>query len=83
MPRYFFHARVDGDLIPDREGVELQDADQAWRAARVVAVDLVEGESAGAAMSTVIVVDDGAGNIVLEMPVSEAIASLDSRPRAN
>ncbi len=44
---------------------------------------LVEGESAGAAMSTVIVVADGAGNSVLEMPVSEAIASLDSRPRSN
>jgi hypothetical protein len=63
--------------------VELQDADQAWRAARAVAVDLVEGESAGAALSAVIVVADAACNIVLEMPVSEAIASLDSRPRSN
>ncbi|QJP14605.1 hypothetical protein G3545_13695 [Starkeya sp. ORNL1] len=83
MPRYFFHARVDGDLIPDREGFELRDADQAWRAATAVAVDLVEGESAGVALSIVIVVDDGAGNIVLEMPVSEAIASLDCPPRSN
>ncbi len=75
MPRYFFHACVEGDLVPDREGIELRDPDEAWRAARAVAVELVEGECAGAAMSTVIVVGDAGGNIVLEMPVSEAIAS--------
>jgi len=75
MPRYYFHTRIAGDLVRDQEGVELRDPDQAWQVARTTIRELLadEGQTPhllGAALE----VTDGAGEIILEFPFSEALA---------
>jgi hypothetical protein len=74
MPRYFFNTRIGDDLIPDTEGEELRDADHAWEVARAMIVDLLadRGEQAKL-LAASLVVTDGAGEIVLEFPFSEAL----------
>jgi hypothetical protein len=82
MPRYFFNTRIGDDLIPDTEGEELRDADHAWEVARAMIVDLLadRGEQAKL-LAASLVVTDGAGEIVLEFPFSEALIGVpDATP---
>ena len=48
MPRYFFNTRIGDEIIPDEDGEELRDPDQAWEAAKVMHISealTTEGES--------------------------------------
>jgi hypothetical protein len=74
MPRYFFNTRVGEQTIPDDEGAELRDPDQAWEVARDMIVELLEEEGDHPSLLTAsIVVTDGRGETVLEFPFSEAL----------
>lgn len=83
MPRYFFNTRIGGDLIPDQTGAELRDPDHAWEVARSIILQLLKaqsGETAGRRhlMTAVLEVTDGAGEVVLEFPFSEALIDPDA-----
>jgi len=82
MPRYFFNTRIGEETIPDEEGEELRDADQAWELARDMIVELLRDEGSHPSLLTAsIVVTDGEGDIVLEFPFSEAlIAGTETSP---
>jgi hypothetical protein len=74
MPRYFFHTRIGGDVVTDPDGQELRDADQAWEAARTLALQLLQGASSDPELlKAAIEVRDETGEIVLEFPLSEAV----------
>ena len=76
MPRYFFNTRIDNQTIPDAEGEELRDADQAWEVAKAMIVELLEDEGNHPSLLTAaVVVTDHNGEIVLEFPFSEALIS--------
>ena len=59
MPRYYFNTRIGDELISDPDGEVLVDPDRAWEMARAMIRELLK--------------TDGAGEIVLEFPFSEAI----------
>lgn len=74
MPRYFFHTAIGDDVMTDREGAELRDADHAWQVARAtVEVTLGEADDHARLMTAVLIVTDDAGEIVLEFPFAEAV----------
>lgn len=75
MPRYFFDVRIDQDVLPDPEGQDLRDADQAWEVAGTLAQNLMNTKFERAVnwMSSSIEVKDDRGEIVLEFPFVEAI----------
>jgi hypothetical protein len=74
MPRYFFNTRIGEETIPDNEGEELRDPDQAWEVARAMIIELLEEEGDHPTLLTAsIVVTDQRGEIVLEFPFSEAL----------
>jgi hypothetical protein len=74
MPRYFFNTRIGDDVIPDGEGEELRDADQAWQVAKAMIVDLLadQGEQPNL-LTASLVVTDQTGEVVLEFPFAEAL----------
>ena len=74
MPRYFFNTRIGDDVIPDVEGEELRDADQAWQVAKAMIVDLLadQGEQPNL-LTASLVVTDQKGEVVLEFPFAEAL----------
>jgi hypothetical protein len=74
MPRYFFHTRIGADLVSDPDGQDLRDPDHAWATARTLALQLLQGAASDPELlRAVIEVQDGAGEIVLEYPLSEAV----------
>ena len=74
MPRYFFNTRIGDDIIPDVEGEELRDADHAWEVANAMIEELLEDEGDHPQLLTAaLVVTDQRGDIVLELPFSEAV----------
>ncbi len=74
MPKYFFNTRIGNDLIRDTEGVELRDPDHAWDVARTTIRDLLQSNDGPKHLLTAsLEVTDGAGEIVLEFPFSEAL----------
>ncbi len=73
MPRYFFNTRIGDDLIDDPEGEELRNPDRAWEVAHAMILELLKSEGAvGPLLSAVIEVTDETGEIVLELPFTEA-----------
>jgi len=74
MPRYFFNTRIGDDFIPDPDGAELRDPDQAWEMARAMIRDLLrdEGEQVNLLDASLEVTDER-GEIVLEFPFAEAL----------
>lgn len=74
MPRYFFNTRIGPELILDPEGEELRDPDHAWEVARTTIRQLLK-ESGGQLdlLNAVLEVSDLGGEVVLELPFSEAI----------
>lgn len=75
MPHYFFNTRIGSTLIPDREGAQLRDPDQAWERARGMILQLLREQGARADLLTATIeVMDEAGEIVLEFPFADAIA---------
>lgn len=82
MPRYFFNTRIGEELIPDREGEELRDADHAWEVARATIREIVKTESAQLDLIRAsLEVTDEAGGVLLEFPFSEAMLDLPASPR--
>ncbi|GJD55235.1 DUF6894 family protein [Methylobacterium dankookense] len=76
MPRYFFHTHIGDDVVVDPDGRELDDADAAWEAARVLALQLLQGaDSDPELLKAVLFVADEAAEIVLEFPLTEALVA--------
>ncbi|GLS44113.1 DUF6894 family protein [Methylobacterium brachythecii] len=76
MPRYFFHTHIDDDVIVDPDGRELADPDAAWAAARVLALQLLQGaESDPALFQAVLFVTDDSETVVLEFPLIDALVA--------
>ena len=74
MPRYFFNTRIGDDLIPDPDGVELRDPDQAWEMARTMIQEVLRDQRNELNLLTAsLEVTDERGEIVLEFPFSEAL----------
>jgi hypothetical protein len=74
MPHYFFNTRIGDVLIPDREGAQLRDPNQAWETARAMILQLLQEQGSRAdLLAAAIEVTDAAGEIVLEFPFAEAI----------
>jgi hypothetical protein len=74
MPRYFFNTRIGQELIPDPEGEDLRDADQAWEAARTMIQELLhEQPDHPHLLAASLEVTDEAGDVVLEFPFAEAL----------
>lgn len=81
MPRYFFNARIGGELIADQEGEVLRDADQAWVAARTLIQEILRTDAGEAGIvDAVLEVTDDDGEIVLEFPFTEAIVEQNATP---
>lgn len=79
MPRYFFNTRIASSYMPDPDGVELRDPDQAWSLARETILELLreEGETPQL-LNAVLEVTDAEGEIVLEFPFSEALINISN-----
>ncbi|MCE4225860.1 hypothetical protein HCU64_19080 [Methylobacterium sp. C25] len=76
MPRYFFHTHIDDDVIVDPDGRELADPDAAWAAARVLALQLLQGADGDPALfQAVLFVTDDSENVVLEFPLTDALVT--------
>ena len=75
MPRYFFHLRCADKEVFDPSGADLRDPDQAWEAAQATARDLMQTPSDANVNWTAchFEVADEAGEIVFELPFSEAV----------
>ncbi len=81
MPRYFFNTRIDKELLLDPEGEELRDPDHAWTVARATIRELLGSKAASPELlKAVLEVSDGAGEIVLELPFSEALSDPSDEP---
>jgi hypothetical protein len=81
MPRYFFNTRIGDDLIPDPEGVELRDPDQAWAMARAMIQEILRDQRSELNLLTAsLEVTDEHGEIVLEFPFSEALIAPPDTP---
>ena len=81
MPRYFFNTRIGDDLIPDVEGEDLRDADQAWEVAQSMIQELLADQGGQSNLLTAfLVVTDQNGEIVLEFPFSEALIAQPGTP---
>lgn len=81
MPRYFFNTRIGTELLLDPEGEELRDPDHAWEVARITIRELLSNEAASPdLLKAILEVSDEAGEIVLELPFSEAIVDSPDVP---
>jgi hypothetical protein len=80
MPRYFFNTRIGDDLIVDPDGEDLRNPDRAWEVARDMILEVLKSEGTQPAlMEAVIEVTDGAGEIVLEFPFTEALLDMQDK----
>jgi len=74
VPRYYFNTRIGDDLIPDHDGVELRDPDQAWEMARTMIQEVLRDQRGELNLLVAsLEVTDERGEIVLEFPFSEAL----------
>jgi predicted metal-dependent HD superfamily phosphohydrolase len=82
MPRYFFNLCRQDMKLDDAEGQLLQDADEAWEAARAAAMALMETDvpNATAWLNSSFEVRDEHGEVVLEFPFNEAIKGAQHQP---
>lgn len=72
MPRYHFHTRIGAETIHDPEGEILPDPDSAWRAARLMILQLLQGGGSDLLAASLVVMD-AEGETVFEFPFAEAI----------
>ena len=81
MPRYFFNTRIGDDLIPDPDGVELRDPDQAWEMARTMIQEILRDQrDQPNLLAASLEVTDERGEIVLEFPFTEALVAPPDDP---
>lgn len=71
MPKYYFHIRHCGEVIPDEEGIFLPTLDAAREEARNRSNDLVAAEMAGGKCvdADIIEVTTVAGRVLESLPV--------------
>jgi hypothetical protein len=81
MPRYFFNTRIGEDLISDPNGAELRDHDHAWEVARTMILEIFRDQRGQPDLLTAILeVTDERGELVLELPFSEALIPPPDEP---
>jgi hypothetical protein len=81
MPRYFFNTRVGGHLISDPKGAELRDPDHAWEVARTMALEILRDQRGQPNLvAAILEVTDEHGELVLELPFSEALIPSPDQP---
>jgi hypothetical protein len=81
MPRYFFNTRIGDDLIPDPDGVELRDPDQAGEMARTMIQEILRDQRDQPNLLTAsLEVTDERGEVVLEFPFTEALLAPPEDP---
>ena len=81
MPRYFFNTRIGDDLIPDPDGVELRDPDQAWEMARTMIQEILRDQrDQPNLLAASLEVTDERGEVVLEFPFTEALIAPPEDP---
>jgi hypothetical protein len=75
MPRYFFHLSLEGTLLPDPDGQDLQNADEAWETAQTAAQALMQTgfERPINWFDCYFEVRNEDDEVLLEFPFSEAI----------
>jgi hypothetical protein len=82
MPRYYFNTRIGEDVIPDPEGEDLRNPDQAWEVAKAMILELLRDEDGEASLLTAsLEVTDEEGDVVLEFPFSEALIDSSGEPK--
>lgn len=76
MPRYFFHTHVGDDVVVDPEGSELADLDAAREAAKVLALQLLQGaDSDPDLLKAGLFVAVETEDVVLEFPLVDALVA--------
>lgn len=76
MPRYFFHTHIGDDVVVDPDGSELADLEAARDAAKVLALQLLQGADGDPELlKAVLFVADEAEEIVLEFPLVDALSA--------
>lgn len=76
MPRYFFHTHIGDDVVVDTDGRELASTDAVNEAAKVLALQLLQGaDSDPELLKAVLFVEDEAQEVVLELPLTEALVA--------
>ncbi len=74
MPRYYFHTHIGEDVVLDPDGRELADLDAVREAARVLALQLLQGADSDPDLrKAVLFVSDEAREFVLEYALNEAL----------
>lgn len=81
MPRYFFNTRIGAKLIPDPEGADLRDPDQAWAVARSMIQELLAEGAQPELLTASLEVTDENGDVVLEFPFTEALIPPPDEPQ--
>lgn len=82
MTRYYFHAHIGDDVVLDPDGRELCGLDAAWEAARMLALQLLQGANSDPELlRAVLFVADEAQEVVLEFPLPEALTA-ELRPES-
>lgn len=81
MPRYFFYLKGSDTHVPDPDGADFANADAAWEAARRTAQTLMqmEVETDAEWLTCRFEVVDESGEIVFELPFSEAVTGSDKQ----
>lgn len=75
MPRYYFHLREAGDVVPDEEGMELPDLDAARRFAVRGTRDLMAGAvlRGELPLSHAVEIADQRGTVLKTVSFAEAV----------
>ena len=75
MPRYFFHIKRDGEVLIDREGIDLNDVDAASRIAALDARALMSEDILAGRLTirSIFLIANDQGKIVFEFPFLHAI----------
>ena len=81
MPRYFFHLKGPDIHVPDPDGADFANADEAWEAARRTARALMrtEVEMEAEWLTCRFEIRDEGGEIVFDLPFSEVLGDLDTQ----
>jgi hypothetical protein len=81
MPRYFFNTRIGDDLISDPKGADLRGPDHAWEVARAMILEILRDQRAQPnLLAATLEVTDEQGDLVLELPFSEALIPSPEEP---
>jgi hypothetical protein len=75
MPQYFFSLRFEGSTLDHADGLQCADADEAWERAKALAQHVMQSDFDRVPdwLRCSVVVKDEAGEVVLEMPFTEAV----------